>query len=49
LVELRDRFGWSHAKIGGYESPPEAEIAAWNLREDFGANTVADTWIHSPE
>jgi allantoin racemase len=45
LVELRDRFGWSHAKIGGYESPPAAEIAAWRLREDFGADTVADTWI----
>lgn len=45
LVELRDRFGWSHAKIGGYESPPSAEIAAWRLREDFGGERVRDTWI----
>ena len=47
LIELRDRFGWSHAKFGGYESPPAAEIATWRLREDFGADTVRDSWIVS--
>jgi allantoin racemase len=45
LIELRDRFGWGHAKIGGYESPPAAEIAAWRLREDFGADDVRNSWI----
>jgi allantoin racemase len=44
LVELRDRFGWSHAKIGGYESPPTAEIAAWRLRETYGAESVRNSW-----
>jgi allantoin racemase len=45
LIELRDRFGWAHAKIGGYEPPPAAEIAAWHLREDFGADDVRNSWI----
>ena len=45
LVELRDRFGWAHSKIGGYESPPAAEIAAWRLSETFGATDVASSWI----
>ena len=37
-AELRDRFGWSHSKIGGYESPPPAEFTPWRLEEqyDFG-------------
>lgn len=37
-AELKDRFGWSHSKIGGYESPPADEIAAWQLQQqyDFG-------------
>ena len=45
LIELRDRFGWVHAKIGGYESPPATEISAWRLREDFGAGDVRKSWI----
>jgi allantoin racemase len=45
LVEVRDRFGWSQSKIGGYESPPASEIAAWKLRESYGADAVRDTWI----
>jgi allantoin racemase len=47
LIELRDRFGWSHSKIGGYESPPAHEIAAWNLREEFGAEEVTARWVRS--
>jgi allantoin racemase len=47
LIELRDRFGWSHAKIGGYESPPAAEIAAWRLREEFGGNDIQSRWVFS--
>ena len=37
-AELRNRFGWSHSKIGGYESPPPEEFAPWRLEEqyDFG-------------
>ncbi len=37
-AELRNRFGWSHSKIGGYESPPPEEFTAWRLEEqyDFG-------------
>ena len=46
LIDLRDRFGWSHAKIGAYESPPVSEIAKWRLREDFGAD-VARIWVDS--
>lgn len=44
LIELRDRFGWSHSKIGGYESPPAAEIVAWGLSEAFGAAEVGASW-----
>jgi allantoin racemase len=37
-AELRNRFGWSHSKIGGYESPPSEEFARWQLegQYDFG-------------
>ena len=37
-AELRNRFGWSHSKIGGYESPPPEEFTPWRLEEqyDFG-------------
>ncbi len=37
-AELRNRFGWSHSKIGGYESPPPEEFTPWRLQEqyDFG-------------
>jgi len=37
-AELGNRFGWSHSKIGGYESPPPEEFAPWRLEEqyDFG-------------
>jgi len=37
-AELSNRLGWRHSKIGGYESPPPGEFAAWQLEEqyDFG-------------
>jgi allantoin racemase len=37
-AELASRLGWSHSKIGGYESPPPEEFAPWRLGEqyDFG-------------
>ena len=31
LVELEDRFGWTHSKIGAYETPPQEEIMKWQL------------------
>jgi len=37
LIELRKRFGWSHSKAYGYESPPEAEIQAWGLETQYRA------------
>ena len=35
LVTLRDRFGWSHSKVGSYESPPLGEISAWGLGKQY--------------
>jgi allantoin racemase len=35
LVDLRKRFGWSHSKKGGYEKPPEKEIADWRIEEQY--------------
>jgi len=31
LVELKNRFGWKHSKIGAYETPPKEEILKWQL------------------
>ena len=36
LVELRDRFGWSHSKVYGYQSPPLEEIRDWKLEDQYG-------------
>lgn len=47
LIEIRDRFGWSTSKIGGYEAPPAYEIGEWNLREEYGADTITDRWVLS--
>jgi len=30
-AELRQRYGWSHSKAGGFETPPELEIREWSL------------------
>jgi allantoin racemase len=37
-AELKNRLGWSHSKIGAYESPPPEEFTPWRLDEqyDFG-------------
>lgn len=40
LVALRDGFGWSHSKVGGYKSPPLKEIVAWKLGDQYGT----DVW-----
>jgi len=43
-AELRNRFGWSHSKVGGYESPPPEEIAAWGLGEQYDFGDMM-TWL----
>jgi allantoin racemase len=37
-AELNSRLGWTHSKIGGYESPPAEESTVWGLdrQYDFG-------------
>jgi allantoin racemase len=45
LVDLRDRFGWSHSKVGGYESPPRQELATWGLREQYEPLDIAELWV----
>ncbi|MQA85495.1 MAG: hydantoin racemase [Streptosporangiales bacterium] len=29
LADVAGRFGWRHSKVGGYQSPPAEEAAAW--------------------
>jgi allantoin racemase len=38
LAGLKNKFGWSHSKIGEYESPPLDEISRWKLEEQYGTN-----------
>lgn len=37
-------FGWTHSKVGGYESPPVEEIEAWGIEDDY---ENADVWTES--
>jgi len=43
-AELKNRFGWSHSKIGGYESPPPAEFTPWRLEEQYDFSDIR-TWL----
>ncbi len=43
-AELRNRFGWSHSKIGGYESPPTEEFTPWRLEEQYDFCDMR-TWL----
>jgi allantoin racemase len=43
-AELRNRFGWSHSKIGGYESPPPEEFTPWRLEEQYDLSDMR-TWL----
>jgi allantoin racemase len=45
LVDLRDRFGWSHSKRGGYEPPPARELESWRLREQYEPLDVRELWV----
>jgi allantoin racemase len=40
LVELRDRFGWSHSKVYGYQSPPQDEVNGWKLEKQYGTSRL---------
>ena len=40
LIELRNRFGWSHSKIYSFESPPEEEIRSWGLDTQYEEETA---------
>ncbi|WP_027415138.1 aspartate/glutamate racemase family protein [Aneurinibacillus terranovensis] len=31
LAEINNKFGWSHSKLDGYQSPPDDEVISWNL------------------
>ena len=44
LVELRDRHGWSHSKVGGYEAPPRSEVEGWRLRAQYEPADIRDIW-----
>ncbi|RKL64034.1 hydantoin racemase [Thermoanaerobacteraceae bacterium SP2] len=35
LMEIKNKFNWTHSKIGYYESPPIEEIKAWKLEEQY--------------
>ena len=43
-AELKNRLGWSHSKVGAYESPPPEEFTPWRLggQYDFGD---METWL----
>jgi allantoin racemase len=45
-AELKNRLGWSHSKIGGYESPPPEEFAPWRLDEQYDFGDM-ETWLLS--
>ncbi len=45
LIDVRDQFGWYTSKIGGYESPPSAEIDAWDLHDSVRDGDITDTWV----
>lgn len=41
-AELRQRYGWSASKIGGFQSPPREEVEDWRLSDQYPE--VADAW-----
>jgi allantoin racemase len=43
-AELKSRLGWSHSKIGGYESPPRDEYASWRLDEQYDFGDM-ESWL----
>jgi allantoin racemase len=47
-AELKNRLGWSHSKIGGYESPPPSEFTPWRLGEQYGFAEIR-SWLHGAQ
>lgn len=47
-VELRNCAGWSHSKIGAYESPAEEEITRWRLDEQYSPPDMT-AWLRRVE
>jgi allantoin racemase len=45
-AELKNRLGWSHSKIGGYESPPPEEFTPWRHEEQYDFGDMR-TWLLS--
>jgi hypothetical protein len=43
-AELKNRPGWSHSEIGGYESPPSGELKPWRLGEQYGFGDMT-SWL----
>jgi len=43
-ADLKSRFGWSHSKVGGYESPPPSEFGPWRLEQQYGLSDMG-TWL----
>jgi len=43
-AELKNRLGWSHSKIGAYESPPADEFGPWRLEEQYDFVDM-ETWL----
>ncbi len=41
LVEINQKFGWTHSKIYGNETPPASEINGWGLSGQYG---FGDIW-----
>lgn len=40
LLELREKCGWSHSKVGGFESPPKSEIHDWDLQKQYSMKGI---------
>lgn len=51
LAEMRNRFGWKHSKIGGYETPPLREIEKWGLEKQYSTKvwSVSDELLSRDE
>jgi allantoin racemase len=43
-ADLKNQFGWTQSKVGGYESPPPDEFAAWRLEEQYGFHDMK-SWL----
>jgi len=43
-ADLKNRFGWSHSKVGGYESPPPNEFGPWRLEQQYDSSDM-QSWL----